>query len=216
MIINRRRLFVGATAAVLSRVLRGADQADPSRMNVRSPRPEDLEMPLDGFIDWITPIDRFFVRCHTYTPKVNLNEWSLKIDGVVEQPMTLTLNDLKKLPRVELVGVLECAGNGRTFYEPHVAGTQWAFGSVGNGRWAGARLRDVLQKAGIKPSATEILCDGADVPLGARPSKAPAKGSEPRALVARNLAGQRWLTPKVAEVAPGALGSAILMENHSS
>ena len=74
-------------------------------MTVLSPRPEDLEMPLDGFTEWITPIDRFFVRSHVYTPKVNLSEWGLKIDGVVGQPMTLTMADLKKLPRVELVGV---------------------------------------------------------------------------------------------------------------
>ena len=162
-------LFVGAAAAVLPRVMRAADQADLSRMNVLSPRPEDLEMPLDGFTEWITPIDRFFVRCHTYTPKVNLGDWSLKIDGVVERPMTLTINDLKKLPRVELVGVLECAGNGRKFYQPHLPGAQWAFGSVGNGRWAGVRLRDVLQRAGIKSSATQILFDGADVPLARCP-----------------------------------------------
>jgi len=169
MILSRRSLFLGAAAAALPAVLRAADQADLSRMIVKSPRPEDIEMPLDGFTEWITPIDRFFVRCHTYTPKVNESEWSLKIDGVVERPMMLTMADLKKLPRVELVGVLECAGNGRTFYQPRVAGTQWASGSVGNGRWTGVRLRDVLQKAGIKSSATEILFDGADVPLGKMP-----------------------------------------------
>lgn len=169
MRINRRAFFMSATAAILPRILGGADNADQSRMIVRSPKPEDLEMPLDGFTDWITPIDRFFVRCHTYTPTVKLSEWSLKIDGKVDRPITLTLDDLKKLPRVEMVAVLECAGNGRRFYEPHVAGTQWAFGSVGNGRWTGVRLRDVLQKAGIQSSAKEILCDGADVPLGKMP-----------------------------------------------
>ena len=166
MTISRRELFAGAIAGMLSPIMRAADQADQTRMIIRSPRPEDLEMPLEGFLDWITPIDRFFVRCHTYTPTVNLSEWSLKIDGVVEHPVTLTMDDLKKLPRVEMIAVLECAGNGRRFYEPHVAGTQWAFGSVGNGRWAGVRLRDVLQRAGIKASATEILFDGADVPAG--------------------------------------------------
>ena len=169
MRVSRRSLLVSATAAVLPRFMGAADQADQSRMIVRSPKPEDLEMPLDGFADWITPIDRFFVRCHTYTPTVNLSEWGLKIDGKVDHPMSLTLADLKKLPRVELVGVLECAGNGRRFYEPRVAGTQWAFGSVGNGRWAGVRLRDVLQKAGIQSSGKELLCDGADVPLGKMP-----------------------------------------------
>ena len=169
MNISRRTLLVSAATAVLPHVFRAAEQADLSRMIVRSSWPEDLEMPLDGFTDWITPIDRFFVRCHTYTPKVKLSEWSLKVDGKVEHPTTLTMDDLKKLPRVELVGVLECAGNGRSFYEPHMAGAQWAFGSVGNGRWTGVRLRDVLKRAGIQSSATAVLCDGADVPLGKMP-----------------------------------------------
>jgi Oxidoreductase molybdopterin binding domain len=137
MMINRRKMFLGAMVALVPRVLRAADQADLARMHVLSPRPEDLEMPLDGFADWITPIDRFFVRCHTYTPKVNLSDWSLKIDGVVEQPMTLTMDDLKKLPRVELVGVLECAGNGRKFYQPRLPGAQWAFPSARSATGAG-------------------------------------------------------------------------------
>src|ERR1700730_5262742 len=149
MTISRRWMLMSAAAGVLPRVLRAADQ---SWMIVRSPQPEDLEMPLDGFTDWLTPIDRFFVRCHTYTPKVNLSEWSLKIDGVVEQPIPLAMGDLKKFPRTELVGVLECAGNGRSFYRPRLPGAQWDFGSVGNARWTGVRLRDVLEKAGLKSS----------------------------------------------------------------
>jgi DMSO/TMAO reductase YedYZ molybdopterin-dependent catalytic subunit len=163
-------------------------------MIVRSPRPEDLEMPLDGFTDWITPIDRFFVRCHTYTPTVNLSGWSLKVDGVVEHPITLTMDDLKKLPRVELVGVLECAGNGRSFYQPRVPGTQWAFGSVGNARWAGVRLRDVLKKTGLKSSAQQILFDGADVPIGKMPdfqrTIPTAKALHPDTLLAYEMNGQ--------------------------
>jgi DMSO/TMAO reductase YedYZ molybdopterin-dependent catalytic subunit len=161
--------FASGAAAILPRLTGGADHSDQSRMIVHSPRPEDLEMPLDGFSEWITPVDRFFVRCHTLTPTVNLSKWSLRIDGKVDRPMTLTMDDLMKLPRVEFVAVLECAGNGRRFYEPRVPGTQWEFGAVGNGRWAGVRLRDVLRQAGIQISAKEILFDGADVPLGRMP-----------------------------------------------
>src|SRR5262249_37539722 len=163
MKLSRRNLFLAA-AGVLARPNCAADL---SRMIVRSSRPEDLEMPLDGFKQWITPVDRFFVRCHTYLPeRVSLSEWKLQVDGVVARPLTLAMDDLKKLPRVELASVLECAGNGRSFYQPRVAGTQWAFGSVGNGKWAGVRLRDVLEKAGLKDSAKEVLFDGADVPIG--------------------------------------------------
>src|SRR5271166_3419679 len=144
--MNRRELLLSSGAIVFSRMLRAADEADQSKMIMRSPSPKDLEMPLEGFEEWITPIERFFVRCHTYTPRVNLSEWSLKIDGAVDHPVTLSMEELKQFPRVELVSVLECAGNGRGFYEPHVAGTQWTYGAVGNGRWAGVRLRDVLRK----------------------------------------------------------------------
>ncbi|HEV2688764.1 MAG TPA: molybdopterin-dependent oxidoreductase [Bryobacteraceae bacterium] len=164
MQLTRRKLFLAAAAGVLPRVNFAADL---KKMIVRSSRPEDLEMPLAGFQDWITPLDRFFVRCHTFTPeRPNLNEWRLKLDGVVNQPLSMSIDDLKKLPRVETVAVLECAGNGRSFYQPRVPGTQWAFGSVGNGRWAGVRFRDVLAKAGLKDSAKDILFDGLDVPLG--------------------------------------------------
>lgn len=126
-------------------------------------------MPVAGFADEITPVSQFFVRCHTMIPKVNAADWRLQIGGLVNDPRTFTLDDLKRLPHVSLVGVLECAGNGRSFFRPHVAGAQWQFGSVGNARWTGVRLRDVLAKAGLKPAATQLLMDGADVPIGKMP-----------------------------------------------
>lgn len=191
MRLSRRQLFLSA-AALLAQPGRSADLA---KMIVRSSRPEDLEMPLEDFQEWITPIDRFFVRCHTYTPEpVKLDEWRLKLDGVVNQPLTLALDDLKKMPRVELVGVLECAGNGRSFYQPRVAGAQWAFGGVGNAKWTGVRLRDVLQKAGLKDSAQVILFDGADVPIGKMPDfqrTIPVKKAlHPDTLLAYEMNGQ--------------------------
>jgi len=70
---------------------------------------------------------------------------------------------------VELVGVVECAGNGRGFYEPSMPGLQWANGGVGNGRWRGVRLADVLRRAGVRESASEILFNGADGPIGKMP-----------------------------------------------
>jgi DMSO/TMAO reductase YedYZ molybdopterin-dependent catalytic subunit len=138
-------------------------------MLVRSARPQDLEMPLSGFSDYITPVDHFFVRTHVYTPRVATNEWRLVVDGAVATPLTLTMGDVRRLPTVELVSVLECAGNGRGFYEPSVPGLQWTNGAVGNGRWRGVRLADVLKKAGVKASAKEILFGGADVPIGTMP-----------------------------------------------
>ncbi|HXI38623.1 MAG TPA: molybdopterin-dependent oxidoreductase, partial [Bryobacteraceae bacterium] len=112
------------TAAMLR--LRAAD------MIVRSARPEDFEMPLEGFNTWITPVKRFFVRTHVYTPKVDLARWQLQVEGQVDRALSLSLADLREFPRAELVSVLECAGNGRAFFRPAVAGLQWENGSVGN------------------------------------------------------------------------------------
>jgi DMSO/TMAO reductase YedYZ molybdopterin-dependent catalytic subunit len=162
--VQRRTFFLAAAGALLR-----AEDRPKRDMLVRSVRPEDLEMPLSGFADYITPIEHFFVRTHVYVPAVDLNEWRLKVEGEVATPQTLALDDLKKLPAVELISVVECAGNGRRFYDPPVPGAQWSTGAVGNARWRGVRLADVLKRAGIKNSAREVLFDGADVPLGVMP-----------------------------------------------
>ena len=167
MDLNRRDFFLAGAAALLSRNnLTAASSAD---LITLSPSPKDLEMPLVDFIDEITPVEHFFVRCHTMIPEVSLSDWKLEIAGLVDRPLSFTLADLKKFPRTELVSVLECAGNGRIFYKPAVAGTQWRFGSVGNARWTGVRLKDVLEKAGVKSGATQLLLEGADKPLAAMP-----------------------------------------------
>src|SRR5690349_10394195 len=140
-----RRTFFRLLSAAPALAARAAD----SGLIIRSHNPEDFEMPLDGFSTWITPADRFFVRTHLYRPTVDANQWKLKVGGLVGNSLTLDMADLKKLPRVEQVSVLECAGNGRSLYQPIVTGMQWRYGAVGNARWAGVRLGDVLKKAGL-------------------------------------------------------------------
>jgi sulfite oxidase len=166
MKITRRSLFL-TSAALLSQ--RNQAAGPPLSLITLSPNPKDLETPVEAFTDEITPVEHFFVRSHSMIPRVNLTEWKLDIAGLVEHPITFTLADLKQLRRAELVGVLECAGNGRSFYRPYVAGAQWRFGSVGNARWTGVHLKDVLEKAGVKPAAKHLLLDGVDVPLGKMP-----------------------------------------------
>src|SRR5262249_12416995 len=130
-------------------------------MVVRSVRPEDLEMPPAAFTDFITPAEHFFVRTHDAVPSVDIAKWELKVEGHVSTPLTLTMDDLRRMPSFELIGVLECAGNGRAFFDPPVAGVQWTNGAVGNGRWRGVRLRHVLERAEVKNGAVEVLFDGA-------------------------------------------------------
>jgi hypothetical protein len=136
---------------------------------VRSKRPEDIEMALDGFAAWITPTEDFFTRSHHYTPSVNAAEWRLEIAGLVDRSVKLSLEELRRRPRHELVGVLECAGNGRGLYQPRVPGIQWEYGGVGNAKWTGVRLVELLRQAGVKEAARDVLFDGADVPVGTMP-----------------------------------------------
>jgi len=161
-----RRQFLLLVAGAF---LQPSDDRPARDMLVRSVRPEDLEMSLSGFSDYITPIEQFFVRTHVYAPRVSMSDWRLRVEGEVATALTMTMEDLKRLPTVELVSVLECAGNGRGFYEPSMPGLQWTNGGVGNGRWRGVRLADVLKRAGVKESASEILFNGADVPIGTMP-----------------------------------------------
>ena len=161
-----RRGFLAMAAAGLLRIQKTPEDVAHLEMIVRSARPEDLEMPPSGFGDFITPIEHFFVRTHVSVPRVDIAQWRLKVEGDVATPLTLSIDDLRKMPSHELVSVLECAGNGRSMYDPPVAGLQWANGAAGNGRWRGVGLSDLLQRAGVKTGAVEILLDGADVPIG--------------------------------------------------
>lgn len=132
-------------------------------MIVRSARFFDLEMPPDFFDSWITPASHFFVRNHMHEPvTLDTETWQLTISGEVEKPLTLTLADLKKLQSHSVTNTLECAGNGRAFQQPHVPGIQWQKGAVGNARFSGPRLRDLLERAGVKPSGKHVMFHGLD------------------------------------------------------
>ncbi len=186
---TRRNFFAMAAGGLLL----GQDRGKRDMITL-SARPEDLEMPLTGFSDYITPVEHFFVRTHVYVPTVKLDEWRLNVTGEVGTPLTLTMDDIRKMPAVEMVAVVECAGNGRSLYNPPVPGLQWTNGSVGNGRWRGVRLGDVLKRAGIKQTAIEVLFDGADQPIGTmqdfRRSIPVKKALDPNTLLAYEMNGE--------------------------
>ncbi|MBV9569459.1 MAG: molybdopterin-dependent oxidoreductase, partial [Hyphomicrobiales bacterium] len=130
-------------------------------------RPPNYESPLSVFKDAITPNDSFFVRYHlSDIPNVNAATWRLAIGGEgAATPFELGFDDLRNnFEPVEFVAVCQCSGNRRGLASPHVAGVQWAVGAMGNARWKGARLKDILGKAGLKDETIEIAFDGADGP----------------------------------------------------
>lgn len=132
-------------------------------------RPPNYETPLDAFRSPITANDRFFVRYHLANiPDMDRlrKDFTLKIGGdAAGKSLTLTMEDLHRLPTTEVTAVCQCAGNRRGFSNPHVPGVQWGSGAMGNAIWSGVRLRDVLAKAGVKPGALEIGLAGADGPV---------------------------------------------------
>jgi DMSO/TMAO reductase YedYZ molybdopterin-dependent catalytic subunit len=129
---------------------------------VRQKSPPNIEFPFASLSDWLIPTDLFFVRNHFPSPELNAREWRLRIDGAVERPLELDLDQIKAMPRTTLAAVVECAGNGRVYYEPAREGLQWQNGAVGNAEWTGVLLREVLQAAGVKGAAQEVLLVGAD------------------------------------------------------
>ena len=132
-------------------------------MIVRSFRFFDLETPVEYFNTWLTPVPHFFVRNHMHEPsELSGESWKLSIGGEVERPLTLTLAELSRLESHSVVNTLECAGNGRSLHRPQVPGVQWGKGAVSTARFSGPRLRDVLQRAGVKPSGKHVMFRGLD------------------------------------------------------
>jgi DMSO/TMAO reductase YedYZ molybdopterin-dependent catalytic subunit len=160
-------------------------------------RPPNYESPVEYFDDVITPNDRFFVRWHlSDIPRVDAGTWRLHIDGdAAERSLELSMDELKSgFEPVEFPAVCQCAGNRRGLSEPHVPGVEWGFGAMGNARWKGARLKDILSRAGLKKEAVEIAFNGMDrAPLETTPAfekSIPAwKAMEDNTLIAYEMNG---------------------------
>jgi len=141
---------------------------DKGAMVLQRTRPPLLETPFEVFDRGVfTPTDQFFVRWHwsVIPTAVDAGTYRLVVDGHVNTPVSLTLQDLLALERVELAAVNQCSGNSRGFFQPRVAGGQWGNGAMGNARWTGVRLRDVLDRAGVKLGAQAVRFAGLDDPV---------------------------------------------------
>lgn len=126
------------------------------------PSPENSETPLSDVQSWVTPVRLFFVRNHFDTPEIDLSQWRLRIEGCVERELELSWEQLNELPARSVFATMECAGNGRSFLRQPVEGVQWGAGAVGHAEWTGVPLALVLQRAGLRADAIEIVAEGAD------------------------------------------------------
>lgn len=147
---------------------------------------------LPGFL---TPVDRFFVRNHAPTPRLDATTWTLRIEGDgVRKPITYRYDDLwRRFPLVSAVRTLECAGNRRRLFSEEqgrpFAGIPWERGAIGTAEWTGIRLRDLLDPAGITPDAREVMPEGLDE-VRARRSMPLAKALAPDTLLALAMNGE--------------------------
>jgi DMSO/TMAO reductase YedYZ molybdopterin-dependent catalytic subunit len=163
--IDRRRLLlIGAAGAVAAVAAGGAGrlfgrrfEADASRAAVRLPSPAapppspppGLGVP--GISPFITPNDEFYrVDTALLVPAVKAEEWRLRVHGMVERELTLTYEALIARPLVERDITLACVSNP--------VGGEY----IGNARWLGTPLADVLREAGVDPAADQLVSRSVD------------------------------------------------------
>jgi DMSO/TMAO reductase YedYZ molybdopterin-dependent catalytic subunit len=146
------------------------------RRVVVSADPPNYESRLDQVAGWITPRDLHFVRSQNQAPAIDPETYRLKIEGdAVGRPIELSLADLKALPSRSQVNWLECAGNSRIQFERVLgkavdpAQLPWGQGAVSNAEWTGVSLSHVLDLAGIKADALDVMPEGLDEQRVARP-----------------------------------------------
>lgn len=126
--------------------------------------PFNYGTPLDAVDGFIVPNDLFYIRNNGPVPAIDASQWRLNITGLVDEPLELSLDDLKRKENVTYTSFLECSGNSRGFYEPNASGTQWGNTSIGNAEWVGTPLAPILAMAGLQPGAVEIVSQGGDFP----------------------------------------------------
>jgi DMSO/TMAO reductase YedYZ molybdopterin-dependent catalytic subunit len=145
------------------------DFPQKGQMILQRTRPPLLETPFEVFDKSVfTPNDQFYVRWHwaVIPTDIDIGKFSLRVRGHVNQTLSLSLNDIVHgLPSVQLAAVNQCSGNSRGFFQPRVPGGEWANGAMGNALWMGVRLKDVLDKAGVKPGAVQVRFKGLEEPV---------------------------------------------------
>ena len=135
-------------------VFAGQQDTDSKQLIVRGATPMNAEPALNKLVQsWETPIKHFYVRSHAPVPKVDLDSFRITVEGMVQRKMSLSIAEITdRFPATEITATMTCAGNRRSEHSrvKKVGGIQWAAGPIGNARWGGVRLADVLQLAGLQ------------------------------------------------------------------
>lgn len=161
--LNRRH-FLGATSAFALGVplLGQTPERATDGLIERAAAPPNLEFPFHTLDRFIVPNDKFFVRCHFPVPALEARTWRLNVEGSVARPLELTYVALRQMPSRTVTATLECAGNSRALNVPPLRGVGWQQGAVSNAEWTGVPLAAILERAGVRPGAIDVVLEGAD------------------------------------------------------
>src|SRR4051812_24512768 len=167
MTFNSRREFLQASAAISAAAALGKGRvawAAEQDLIVRSAEPYNAEPRLLALVaDAITPMKHFYVRNHGPTPKIDANDYKLRVEGMVGLELELTLAQIKeRFQQVTIEATLTCAGNRRqemSAIKP-TGGVQWDAGAIGHARWTGVRLSDVLRAAFVEQAGKHVWFEG--------------------------------------------------------
>jgi sulfite dehydrogenase len=156
--------FPGELFAAFSDPRRMARYPEKTDLYLLTARPPQLETPLSYFTKLVTPNDELFVRWHLgdVPTSVDLASWRVAVGGNTEKELQLSMDDLKKFEPISYTAVIQCSGNSRGLFEPRVTGGEWGNGAMGNVTWTGARLKDILNAAGIKAGSVDVTFNGLD------------------------------------------------------
>ena len=152
----------GATAGLIVRpgTLAAPPPGGEKQLIVHGTTPMNAEPELGKLVhSWETPIKHFYVRSHAPVPQVDLDSFRLTVEGLVTQKLSLSIAEMvDRFPTAEITATMTCAGNRRSEHSrvKKVGGVQWGAGPIGNARWGGVRLADVLRLAGLKEGAKHV------------------------------------------------------------
>src|SRR4051795_4692441 len=119
-------------------------------------------MPLEALAYDVTPVGMHYLLTHYDVPRVDAATWRLEVDGAVERPMSLSLDELRERTQLTSAVTFECAGNGRALLDPRPISQPWLLEAVGTGSWTGSPPASLLYEAGIGDDAVEVLFSGLD------------------------------------------------------
>lgn len=119
-------------------------------------------LPLEALRHPVTPVGLHYLLTHFDIPKVDAATWRLEVGGLVERPLSFSLEQLQRREQRTLAVTLECAGNGRALLEPRPASQPWLVGAVGTAEWTGTPLAPLLEEAGLDARALEVVFSGLD------------------------------------------------------